>query len=123
MSLRADPIRSLFLASGGLLIWAAHFGLVYATQTTFCTLAQQPTNAVLLRVIAIGLTAIALGLLIGLGLFLLAKSGRAANALMKTGLEQFLHGAALAVVGMALVAVLWSVIPLLVLPACAAPAV
>jgi hypothetical protein len=121
MSARADKILGLVLSTSGLLIWAAHFGLMYATQTAFCALLQRPPAAVSFRVIALALTAIAVAALVGLGISLRAENGRAADP-AKAGSEQFLHGTTVAVIGIALIAVLWSVVPLLFLSACTAPA-
>jgi hypothetical protein len=122
MTARADTIQSLVLATSGLLVWVAHFGLMYATQTAFCALTRQSPNAVSFRVIAIALTTMAVAALIGFGMLLLAKAGRAADPRLDAGPERFLHATAVAVIGIALIAVLWSVIPMLLLPTCAAPA-
>lgn len=122
MTPRASPIRDLVVPAGGLLIWAAHFASLYAVQTALCALGGQPENAALLRLVGVALTAIAIAALVGVGMSLLADIGRASGMPGEPRAGRFLREIATAAIGVALLAVLWSLFPLLALPPCGVPA-
>jgi hypothetical protein len=119
---RTSQVRVWIVLAGGLLIWAGHFAFLYATQTAFCTLARQPENAVPLRLLGAVLTAIGLVALLGIWRLLLADSGPATDLPDEAKAGRFLQEIATAAVGVALLAIVWSLIPLLALPPCGAPA-
>jgi ABC-type xylose transport system permease subunit len=118
-------IGAFIVALGGLLVWAAHFALLYGGQTAFCTGATAGWSATGLRIAGLALTAAAVAVLLVLaGRPRLhshggCERGRAADAES----ARFLRHVGIACAALALLAMLWATIPLLLLPACGPAAV
>jgi hypothetical protein len=122
MMRKASQVRDLVAPAGGMLIWAAHFTSLYAAQTAFCTLGGKPENVARLRLAGIVLAAIAIAALVGVGRSLLADVGSTSGMPSEAQAARFLRELATVTVGAALLAVVWSLFPLLALPPCGAPA-
>ena len=121
---RQRSIGALILALGGLIVWAAHFALFYGVQTTFCTVAAAGWTATGRRVGGILLTAAAIAALVVLAgqprLDTQGASDRGSTG--EADSARFLWKVSMAGAAMALLAMLWATVPLLLLPACASAA-
>ncbi|MBU8536586.1 hypothetical protein [Falsiroseomonas tokyonensis] len=108
-------------AIAGLIVWAAHFLLVYGAQATVCwrglagaTLWGQPlVPAIVLGLTALGLVAVAL---IGGRAWRRLHSGLASQEGEEQ--SQFTLWMSLAVTLMAALAMVWEAVPVLILPPC-----
>jgi hypothetical protein len=113
-------IGAFILALGGLLIWAAHFALLYGVQTAFCTVIPGGWSATGLRIAGLALTAVAVAVLLVLAgrprLHMQAGSHR--ESAKDTDSARFLRQVSMAGATLALLAMLWATVPLLLLPAC-----
>ena len=115
-------VRPLLFLVGGLVVWAAHFGVVYAVNALACargfagaSVAGWPAVpgaialATLIAVLALGAIAWAV------------RSGRTPalpdGAAPRT--RRFLDHVALTIVGIALLGVVWDAVPAYLLPPCA----
>jgi hypothetical protein len=122
MSTRTRPIADLASMTGGPLIWAAHFGLTYGSQTMFCARAQHPDTA-LFWVIEAVVTASACAALLALAYALRIRIPGATDTL--AGESQgmpFVRHVAMAGIGLALLAIVWSTLPTVLLEPCGPPA-
>jgi len=112
MSARRDSVIDLVKAVTGPIVWAIHFFFLYLTEAFACANRGLPTDAVRWSGLAATLAAVAL-----LALFS-TRFGRS-HQQDRTAQTQpaFKLGAPLALLSM--VAIVWTAIPLLLLPACA----
>jgi hypothetical protein len=100
---------------GGFLVWSIHFGLIYFVQTAFCTTGRWAGDDSSLRAIEVALTALAL-----LALLWIAGRGlrRASDGDGGHELSPFLRTLAKASAAIALAAIVWTTLPVLMLDAC-----
>jgi hypothetical protein len=115
-------IARLLLAVGGLIAWGAHFAILYGAQTAFCTAAPAGGSAASLRIGGLMLTA-------AVGAAVLAFSGRLRSRSQGSshgddiaGSERFLLQMSIASSALAALAMLWAILPLLLLSPCGPPA-
>jgi hypothetical protein len=91
----------------GVLIWAAHFLVIYATTGIVC--AKRSSNAELVPWVIGIATVIAFAAVLGV---MRSNLRRSAN-------DRFIHWMAIALAGLALIAIVWEAIPVLLVPICA----
>jgi fatty acid desaturase len=114
-------VSTMLLTVGGLLIWAAHFGLIYAFNTLACTRSFAGTELAgfgAVPFIIVLLTLLALG---GAGAVLAtAWSGGGFGRPPQDGTAtaDFLRYMTVAIAIISFVAILWNGIPALAVPAC-----
>ena len=113
-------IGAFILALGGLLVWAAHFTLLYGAQTAFCTVSPDSWSDTGLRIAGLALTAVAVGVLLGLAgrPRLHTQAGSHRGSAKDRDSARFLRQVSMAGAALALLAVVWATVPLLLLPAC-----
>jgi hypothetical protein len=115
------PVAYLAVMTGGLSIWAAHFALTYASQTMFCA-SVQPADASLLWAIEGIVTVGAGAALLVFARWLWARPRVAADAPAADGQKaHFVRHVATAGIGLALLAIVWSTLPMLLLEPCGPP--
>jgi hypothetical protein len=95
---------------GGPLIWSAYFLIVYASESLICTRAEERHHLMLIAVATIGA---AMGLLVLIG----AEVARL-GARTQSGGAGFMERAGLVLSGLSLLALGWTAMPALTLPAC-----
>ena len=122
--MRQRSIGVLIGALGGLLVWVGHFALLYGIQTTFCV-ASAGWSAAELRIAGLALTAAAVAALLVLarGPRLNAQGGSDRGSAAHAESARFLRQVSMAGAGLALLAMLWATVPLLLLRACGPAAV
>ena len=107
----------LIMALSGLLVWSAHFGLLYGLQTAFCTVAPAGWSVRELRIAGLVLTAVAV-----MAVLVLARYPRLGTSpgadIAGADNMRFLRQTSMAASILALLAMLWTILPLLLLPAC-----
>jgi hypothetical protein len=111
------PASALITAMGGPLIWAAHFAILYASQTLVCQLAAAASQRTyMVGIGAASTVAAALAML-----WLIRQPQRAGGPVTSHGRTPallFLRSLTFALVGLSLLAILWSLYVLLALPPC-----
>lgn len=105
---RARPFSDLLRLGAGPLIWFAHFSLIYGAEAAMCR-PPAPSPGGLL---SFGAT-LTVAALAALGWLAFSEHRRLTS-------DAFLHGAGLLLAGLAALAVLWTAVPLAVLPGCTA---
>jgi len=108
----------LMIAMGGLIVWAAHFALLYGAQTTFCTVAASDWSASDLRIGGLLLTAAAVAALLALAGRPRQRPQEGSRWEVGPDSARFLRRISVAGAGLALLAMLWATVPLLLLRAC-----
>jgi hypothetical protein len=109
----AAPLRWL----GGPIIWAAHFLLVYASESLVCTRGGGAHDHFLIvAAVSAGAVAALLAIIVG-GL----RAGRAARAEQGRDGGAFMEDATVALALLSLIAVLWAVLPATLVSACSPP--
>jgi len=116
MSAHPQPISDLLLALTGPIVWAGHFFGVYLTEALLCT-ATGPATGAPVRPIAAGLTVIALAALVAFAFR--HRHSFHLSAGDNTGMSAPLSAFAGPLTIVSILAVLWTSIPLFLLPACA----
>jgi hypothetical protein len=118
--MRPRSIGVLILALGGLIVWAAHFALLYGVQTAFCTVAPAGWSAAGLRIGGLMLTAVAVAALLALAGRLHLRSQRASSrdSIPDAESVRFLRRVSIAGGALAVLAMLWATVPMLLLSAC-----
>jgi hypothetical protein len=113
-------IGAFILALGGLLVWAAHFALLYGVQTAFCIVIPDGWRTTTLHIAGLALTAVAVAVLLGLAgrPRLRTQAGSHRESANDTDSARFLRQVSMAGASLALLAMLWAAVPLLLLPAC-----
>jgi hypothetical protein len=109
-----DSVIDLVTALTGPIVWAAHFFFLYLTEAFACAGSNLPAEAVRWSGLVATITALAALALYLARVYPFRQRGRTAQA--ETA---FIFGAPLALLSM--VSILWTAIPLLLLPACAPP--
>jgi hypothetical protein len=108
MNTRIRPVTDLLLALAGPMVWAGHFFGVYLTEAVLCSPRGAPAPV---RSIAVSLTVLALAVIV-------AFSIRQRHIDLTTG-RSAARFFALPLTLLSLLAVLWTSLPLFLLPACA----
>ncbi len=114
MNTQPRPMSDLVLALTGPIVWAAHFFFLYLAEAFLCS-GQIPATGMAVRATGAAATVVALTALV---LFALRSrtAGRSGSGSAQTGTAL---GFAVPLALLSMVAVLWSSVPLLLLPACA----
>ena len=115
MSAHPRPMSDLLLACTGPLVWAGHFFGLYLTEALFCSTSPSAA-AIQVRWIGAGLTVIALAALIAFAVCARYSTDGLNELSADTGALFSLAGP---LTILSILAVLWSSIPLFLLPACA----
>jgi hypothetical protein len=108
----------LWLYLGGPIVWAAHFSLLYGIEAAICSGFGRSSLGRQFWLIALGLTAVALTILLCFIAWQLALRRHDHNAAHNTNKSSFLRDMSIALVALATIGVLWSTLPALVLPVC-----
>ena len=123
MIAREEPrfVRRMVLMSSGLIIWAAHFTVIYGFNALACARAFAGLSVAGLGVVPVVVVALTLAALAAAGTILLvAVRDHAAGAPGDgPGEAGFLRYLTIAVAALALVAIAWNGLPALLVPACA----
>jgi hypothetical protein len=114
-----DSIRELVLSLAGPIVWAAHFFVMYAAETLVC-IGAAPSRGQFLTIAIPGTTAALIGLAVFIAWQLRFGSHARPTAREGDG-SWFLRRASAALAALAMLAILWSAVPVLLLPACVAP--
>jgi hypothetical protein len=108
--------KSLY-ALAGLLIWAFHFGAIYAFQALACArgfAGREVAGAGIVTVFVVAATVVALLA----SAAVIATGWRTAGANQLAEHDEFLRRLGLLVAGLAAIAIVWEALPVLVVPAC-----
>lgn len=119
VSSKIQPIDELVLCCTGPMIWAIHFFVMYGTEALTCTVAPSRARNIFL-VVGTATTAIALIILVGLIMWGFAKSRANRQAGKGFSGSSFLRDIGTALAVLALLGVLWVVLPTTWLALCAA---
>ncbi len=108
--------KSLF-ALAGLLIWALHFGAIYAFQALACArgFAGEVAGAGIVTVFVVAATVLAL--LAAAAVLVAGWRTAGANADLAEH-DEFLRSLGLLVAGLSVVTIVWEALPVLMMPAC-----
>ena len=120
MSRAGLPVRQVLASTGGLVVWAAHFGAIYATAALACERGLTETRLLGLPFVPAMVAALTLLALGALGLVVRGAEAGRAPPLDEGGEAEPRFTAWLALAGAALggLAVLFQAVPAMVLPAC-----
>jgi hypothetical protein len=121
MNERTSHVGETLLFFGGPLIWAAHFFAVYGAETLFCMSATARRSAEFSSYALLG-TLIAILALLVLLTRQLVQVGRSAAEVDEGEGTRFLRHGSILVATAALLALVWSAIPVIFLAACSAAA-
>jgi hypothetical protein len=122
VNLRIRPVGELWLYLSGPIVWAVHFSLLYGLEALICSGFGRSSLGRQFWLIALGLTAVALITLVWFTARQLALRRHDHNATRKTNRSSFYRDMSIALVGLAMIGVLWSTLPALVVPVCATAA-
>lgn len=115
-------MRKLMFFLSGLLVWAAHFGLVYGINGLACarSFATQPVAGTSLVAFSVA-AATALAAIIIVAVLVLAIAGRGPGIGHETdgALRAFWRYGTIAIASLGVIAVLWSGLPVLIIRPCA----
>lgn len=114
MRVQAIPSGALLRWFGGPLIWAAHFLLVYASESLACTRGGGAGSHLLIVGVASVAAVVAL-------LAVIIRGWRAARAAPERHGAAFMDATAALLGALSLIAVLWIVVPAMLVPACSPP--
>ena len=117
-NLRIRSARELWLYLAGPIVWAAHFSLLYGIEAAICSGLGRSFLGKQFWLIALGLTAVALITLLCFIRWQLAL-GRHDHNTRSERSAAFLRDMSIGLVALAIIGVLWSTLPALVLPVCA----
>lgn len=106
MSARSRPLSDLLLAIAGPVIWAGHFFGLYLSEAVLCA-APGSLTEMLTRSIGVGLTIVALAMLAALTAMPAGRDSSRAHFAFARPLSM-----------LSMLAVLWTFIPMTLLPAC-----
>jgi hypothetical protein len=122
MARSSRSIGELALLLAGPLVWAAHFFSMYTAETLFCIGPGAASRGGQLVLVAGTLTAAALGAVLAM-LAARPSLGRTApQATEAIARSLFWRDAPTALAALAMLGVLWTALPVLLVPACAPPA-
>lgn len=114
-------LRPLTFMSGGLLIWAVHFAVLYAINALACARGFAGREVFGIGVVTFGIGAATLVAVAALG-WIVARTRTSGmpylprSAGHQTG--RFMNYMAVAIAGLSLVGVIWDAIPVLIIPPC-----
>jgi hypothetical protein len=115
-------IGHVALLVAGPLVWAAHLFLMYAAETLVCTGPGAASRGGQLALAAAALTAAALAVLLTILVIRPALDRSARQAAEGIARSSFWHDTPAALAALAMLGVLWTALPVLLVPACSAPA-
>lgn len=110
MTSETRPVTDLLIAFAGPIVWAGHFFAVYLSAALLCSVQGSPMQATV-RSIGAALTVFALAAILAVAIRY-CRNGRAAGPSAALGF-------ALPLTLLSALAVVWTSLPLLLLPACA----
>jgi hypothetical protein len=114
-------LRKSLLTLGGLLVWAAHFALIYAITAFICARGLQGRQLWGLGALplATGLATLA-ALAAALAILLIGRRRhRAARGQHDAkAVDVFMNYCTMALAGLSLLAIIWNAVPILIVPAC-----
>lgn len=117
---RSSRYSSLFALSG-MLIWAAHFGLIYGLTSLACARGFAETRVFGVTVVSLSIGVVTV--IAALGTLTVIWQALRRRAVTASGnglsLPAFTAVMAALIAGLALVAILWEALPVLMLPPCA----
>jgi len=120
MALARSPARGSIFALSGMLVWAAHFTIIYGLTSLACARGFAETEFLGVAVIRLGIgTATLIAGLAALAVIGQALRHRRARQVGDDSLPAFAAVMAILIAGLALVAILWEALPVLMLPPCA----
>ncbi len=116
-----DFIRKSLFMIGGLLIWGAHFGLIYAFNSLACTrhfASQSYFGFGIVTLTVIGTTIVALGGVFVILLLAFWRRGPARASRDQKPVNHFMRYTTMTIAALSLVAVAWNGLPALMVPPC-----
>jgi hypothetical protein len=114
-------IRKSLFAMGGLLVWAAHFGLIYTFNGLACarqSAATQLWGVGLVPSVVTGLTLIALACAFAILLLALWRKGPARYWREERQVDEFMRYTTIGIAALSLLAIAWSSVPAFVVSPC-----
>jgi hypothetical protein len=114
-------IRKSLFAMGGLLVWAAHFSLIYTFNALACarqSASTQVWGVGLVPSVVVGLTLIALACALAILLLALWRKGPARFWQADRQVDEFMRYTAIGIAALSLLAIAWSGVPALVVSPC-----
>jgi hypothetical protein len=119
MILRIRSVGTLWLSLTGPIVWAAHFSLLYGIDAAICSGFGMSFLEKYFWLLALSLTALALITLLCFMAWQFAVRRRNHHATNTSIGSSFLRDTSIALAALAMVGVLWSTLPAVVLPVCA----
>ena len=118
--MRRRPLARAFAATGGLVIWAVQFTAVYGFTALACARGYARAAFLGIGVVPLVVTVLTLAALVPTGLLLMRSHRRDRRLALANGhaTDRFLDRSAVLVSGLSLVAIVWTGLPAVVLPAC-----
>lgn len=109
--------KSLF-ALAGLLIWSLHFGAIYVFQALACARGFAGREIAGIGIVTVFIAAVTLLALLSSAAVLVAGWRTAAGTAELSDHDEFLRRLAMLIAGLAIVAIVWEALPILMMPAC-----
>jgi hypothetical protein len=122
MIVRSRSIGELAFVLAGPMVWAAHFFLLYGAEVLICTGPVAGSRGEQLLPVAAALTTAAVAGLLAILVAGLTSGRQARQATEGTTRSLFWRDAPTALAMLAMLGVLWTALPALLIPACAPPA-
>jgi hypothetical protein len=122
MTLRIRSVGALWLSLTGPIVWVAHFSLLYGIDAAICSGFGMAFLERHFWLLALGLTALALITLLCFIAWQFAVRRRNDHAPNNGSGSPFLRDTSIALAALAMIGVLWSALPAMLLPACATAA-
>lgn len=116
-----DFIRKSLFMIGGLLVWGAHFGIVYVFNALACArgfVAVSVFGLGIVPVVVVGSTILALAATGWILLLAYRRTGPAAASRDDKAVNEFLRYTTITIATLSLVAIAWSGVPALIVPPC-----
>ena len=117
-NIRIGSVGALWVYFTGPIVWAAHFSLLYGLEAAICSGPGRSSLKSQFWLIALGLTAVALITLLCFVAWQVSLRRHDHNAMNKTNRSPFLRDLSIALVALAMIDVLWSTLPALVIAVC-----
>lgn len=121
MATARSPARRSIFALSGMLIWAAHFGIIYGFTSLACARGFAETRLFGIGVVSLSIAVATLIAVLG-ALAVIWQALRRRRAEQVGGdnsLPEFTSVMAVLIAGLSLVAILWEALPVLMMPPCA----